>query len=739
MQRGSGRRTERIARAGAALWLVALLAVGAIAPWSASAAPGDGPALQPQAAQGVPDWLSPETAARLDLGFDVLVPPWVPGPFAGEPSVQASGGYYRLYWVIPGSPPTYLEITGTVGGDIPDFSWYDRNVQLQQNTTVQGVPAHHDLTPIYDLVYWQVGDVVYSVSSQGLTDTDTLSLANALQVLTGVAPPPDDGGDDGSSGGGSAPTLGAPETVRAGEAAAIGVEGTAGATLTADAGVFVATGEAVYRDAGGAPVEWEAPATAYDLTVTFTLTDPETGDWLASAQTLVLGAADPPDTTDPGGATVRFESQTSAVSGELVYVTLYGNGTWIVNATLGTWPAQSPNTLFAADAGGGDYLIGTLPDDGAATLIWRAPEVSETATGFFYATDVNSNTPAEWMITVEPGQLPPNPTPPPTRAATAPTPAPNAAPEHDGDAPPARSEDGGGTDAAPAEPGDQPAGDQPQDASQTGTQPKPAQDAGQAHGRTGSDGSGGPDLLAVTAPTAPTASASVRPAAVTDSSAPAPSTSVPSSGLPSPPGTPAPAPTPTVIPTAGSDGLVAGVIGPDGGTLVNPAGAALSLPPGALTAPSTVSIVPVPDPRLPVLPDVDFIPGTGFDVSVAAANGQSIEQLEQAATLRMTLTPERWRAGAVMYRVTGGQLERLAGSALDAEGVSASLDHFSRFAVGVPVRQGDEDRGLLPWFIAGVAAILLFVVGSTVTGLVRHRRPRTVVTRRRAHVRSRVR
>jgi hypothetical protein len=156
-------------------------ALVALIGWASAGAP---------AAAQAPDWLSAETAARLDLGFTVLVPPWVPAPFAGEPAVSAGGGAYTLYWVIPGTPPTFLEITGTVGGEIPAFSWYDRNVQLVQNASVQGYPAWHDLTPIYDLVYWRAGDVVYTVNSQGLLDTDSLSLANALVALEPPAPPP---------------------------------------------------------------------------------------------------------------------------------------------------------------------------------------------------------------------------------------------------------------------------------------------------------------------------------------------------------------------------------------------------------------------------------------------------------------------------------------------------------------------------------------------------------------------
>ena len=132
--------------------------------------------------------MSAESAARLDLGFPVLAPGAVPGPFGGEPSIYAAGGYYSLYWVIYGGAPTFLEIRGEVGGDIPDGSAYDLNVPLVVNANVQGNDAYRDLTPIYDTVWWASGGIVYMVSSRGLTGTDSLALANALSLLSPPAP-----------------------------------------------------------------------------------------------------------------------------------------------------------------------------------------------------------------------------------------------------------------------------------------------------------------------------------------------------------------------------------------------------------------------------------------------------------------------------------------------------------------------------------------------------------------------
>src|SRR4051812_11978565 len=83
------------------LLAVLALALAFLAP-VAEAAPGPGQS-QTISDNQLPDWLSPESAARLGVGIDVLIPSYVPAPFGGEPEVQASDGYYSLYWLIPGA------------------------------------------------------------------------------------------------------------------------------------------------------------------------------------------------------------------------------------------------------------------------------------------------------------------------------------------------------------------------------------------------------------------------------------------------------------------------------------------------------------------------------------------------------------------------------------------------------------------------------------------------------------
>jgi len=131
------------------------------------------------------DYIGPETGATLELGFPVLVPSWVPGPFGGSPSVDAGGGYYSLYWMNAGGEPTFLQVTGQVGGALPAGSPYDLNVQLFINANVQGYGAIHDVTPAYDTVWWTAAGVLYKVESRN-SSTDSVTLANSL--ITFVPP-----------------------------------------------------------------------------------------------------------------------------------------------------------------------------------------------------------------------------------------------------------------------------------------------------------------------------------------------------------------------------------------------------------------------------------------------------------------------------------------------------------------------------------------------------------------------
>ncbi len=398
----------------------------------------------------------------------MLVPAAVPSPFGGEPSLYATGGYYSLYWVIYGGAPTFLEIRGEVGGDIPDGSVYDLNVPLVVNASVQGSEAYRDLTPIYDTVWWASGGVVYMVTSRGLSGTDSLAVANALTQLIPPAPsePPTGGTGAGTNTGGgtgqpntpdpggapgggdpgtTAPVLNpivvAPEVVVSGEATTIAVEGISGATLQADAGVFSETGTRTYAGAGGFSVSWEAPIVQTDQTLSFVLLDPDSGQWLATASTQVLAsgstgiAPDPdgvagtnmsspgddegdgtgstaPGPVSPGMTTsnltgdIAMSCPTVAYSGRLMPIKIEGAIPAIVNSSLGGWPDEPGNRAFDPEVDGGPALIGGVERDDSMFLHWRAPTVGDATEGRFFLTHPDGTALAECTVTIQPGDPP---------------------------------------------------------------------------------------------------------------------------------------------------------------------------------------------------------------------------------------------------------------------------------------------------------------------------------------------
>ncbi|MGH2561996.1 MAG: hypothetical protein ACRDJH_23275 [Thermomicrobiales bacterium] len=625
-------RLHRVARFARVASLLAVLLVTAAA---AGAAPGQRSPVDLNRHQS-PDWLSAESAAALDVGFDVLLPSFVPAPFGGEPSISAYPGFYRLYWFIPGTPPTFLQITGEVGGVIPAYSEYDRNNQIFVNATVQGYGAYHDLTSIYDRVYWQAGEVVYTVDSQGLAGTDSLSLANSLGVLalsSGVDDSSELPNDDGSETGvvpgeGVAPSLSVPANVPSGETAAIVVDGVSGAMLTADAGLFPASGSDSLTELDATTVAWQAPATETDVSVLFVLLNPTNGDWLATGETVVAAVPAPAPEAEQEAAPVEAEAPAEQNGDE---------------ESAGSAPAPTATRALTSDGTGAGSVGYTLALVGDGTGGSRAPAEGEEPAS-------SSNIQEE-----QPGDL--------TGIGTEATQA-----------------------ALPTESSD---GDDGEDAGSTQT-PEPEEQP--------------------------------RPTGTSEASPTPESTS-----------TPGPSPTATLAPTTGLNGLVSRVIGPDGGELASPDGATLTIPAGALTEDATVTIVPVADTKLPVVSDVEFVPGSAFDVSVATATGESVEQLQEPATLRIDVPQDQWRDGMTLYRIEGMEATSLDGANLDDAGVSAETDHFSRFVAGLPIATESDRRDPLPFIIAalGILAVLLLIVGYVTAQ--QRRRPRAITPRSRRY------
>ena len=301
-----------------------------------SAAPGGDAGHVAARAQNV-EWLSTESAAKFaGVEFDVLVPTAVPGPFGGEPAIRASNGAYSLYWMITGGPPTFLEITGVAGGSMPAGSPADLNIPLEINASVQGYQAIHDLTEIYDNVWWQAGGVLYTVSSRNLTSTDSLSLANALVPLTIPAPTDSGEGEEPveepeppveepnpvkeepdeepveEPAEAQVPTTGEPslilpERVGSGETTTVAATGIESATLVAEDGVFPDKGTTTYADMRSWDVFWQAPSVSVDTYVAFALIEPADGSTLASGEVLVV-ATQAADSSEVSAGSVTTES-----------------------------------------------------------------------------------------------------------------------------------------------------------------------------------------------------------------------------------------------------------------------------------------------------------------------------------------------------------------------------------------------------------------------------------------------
>jgi hypothetical protein len=288
-------------------------------------------------------WLSSEAVAEFaGVQFSVLVPTAVPAPFGGEPAIDASSGAYSLYWMIPGGEPTFLHIEGIAGGALPEGSPNDLNIPLEINADVGGSPAIHDVTEIYDNVWWKAGGVLYSISGRN-SSADSLSLANALiplvvpepveeEPVEEPEPPEEEPAEEEPAeeepveepapekeepvqedpvleeepveeGPVEEPattvdaSLFLPEVVGSGETTTVAADGVESATLVADDGVFSDTGTATYSGMRSWDVFWQAPTVSVDTTVGFTLLDPVDDSVLASGQLIVVAPQPSSDAT----------------------------------------------------------------------------------------------------------------------------------------------------------------------------------------------------------------------------------------------------------------------------------------------------------------------------------------------------------------------------------------------------------------------------------------------------------
>lgn len=687
------------------LRLLAVLALALVflAP-VAEAAPGTGHA-QPVSANQLPDWLSPETAARLAVGIDVLIPLYVPAPFGGEPEVQASDGYYSLYWLIPGAPPTYLRITGTAGGEIPAFSYYDRNVQLEQNDSVMGYPAWHDDTPIYDLVYWQVENVVYTVESHNLAGDTTMGIANSLISLV----VPDTGGDTGGETGSeqsdqlpgqeASPTevpqsgvyvsaIGAPATVSSGEIASIAVEGNGDIYLVASDGYFPGSGDTGVVVSAGSTVDWQAPETESDVDITFGAYDLADDSQLATGSTVVHGIAARGDSNTP--ADIQCPATASASMEARIAVS--GSGGLSLSSSSGTWPVETPNTDFQTDLDGGSTISGGLGSGSSIALSWLAPADIGTATISLTDGEGNEVDSCDIEVVSESGE----------GDLGAP------APSQDGQA------SGDGTGISEAD-----------DETVMQVIANPIGFAGDASG--GPEANGADYGLQVEASDDEEAAAETpRQATRTAASSSAQSLSE--------------SPDAKLGPVAGADGMYATTLGIKGGSLQSPYGATVLVPEKCFKDQTTVMIKPVDDKAIPDLPGVTTIPGTAFDIAFGAADGQAVDPLDTPVLLTIALQSASISENARIYKIEGETLKVMPLTASDSGSVSTEINGLSRYVVGIPqANVAASSTSINPFLIGGLGIVALVSAGLLISRGLSRRKPRMIPARKSSTSRVRYR
>jgi hypothetical protein len=641
----------------------------------------------------LPDWLSPETAVRLAVGIDVLIPEYVPAPFGGEPEVQASDGFYSLYWLIPGAPPTYLRITGTAGGEIPAFSYYDRNNQLVQNDSVMGYPAWHDVTPIYDLVYWQVGNVVYTVESHNMTGDTTMGVANSLMSLvvpdsSGQMTEPDpeatESPDESAQDDVAVSMIGAPTTMASGGIASIGLEGRGDVYLVASAGYFLVTGESGIWMTAGTAVDWQAPVTDEDLDVTFGAYRLSDDKKLAETTTTVFGVAAPNSNDTP----IDLQCPANASTSTEARFALIGSGGVTLSSSSGYWPIEMPNTDFQPNMDGGPTIQGGLGQGATVSLIWMAPD--ETGSATISVADSTGNEVDSCTVNVV-------------------------------------SQRGAGDLGAPPPTSDGQAAGDGTGISEADKDIVPrimANPIGFAGDASGGPEANGPDYGYVEPVK------KEEPKTATTSRTPVSSSAQSLSEFPDS----------KLGPAAGADGMYAVTLDTSGGKLESPYGATVIVPEGCLKDQTTVTIKPVDDKAVPETAGISTIAGTAFDVGFGAADGRAVNDLEIPAVLTIALQSASMTESARIYRVEGNTLKLMPLTASDAGSISTEIDGLARYVVGVP--QGNtaaSTTSINPFLIGGLGLIALISAGLLISRGLSKRKPRLIPARRPANGRVRYR
>jgi hypothetical protein len=536
-----------------------------------------------------------------------------------------------------------------------------------------------------------------SVESANLTDTDSLTLANGLASLAVENPDPVETPDDGSgepTDETSGPTVEVPETIDAGDVVSIEVINANGATLTSSVGTFAESGTDTVRGVYEGSFNWQAPNAVEDTYVRFLLVNPETLEWVAVAESTVTGNHIP--------ASASLSCPTPLDPEVVTPIELSGSGRITVEATGGSFPPNPRNLEFAPDADDGSTLTGNAPENGEVELYWQAPAVDEDTVFSIIASDADGETLASCDITLIASV-------PPTEEVEEPG-------GGTGEGLPG-GQDAESTEIPIEEPGEEPT-EGPVEPPAEEPEDQPSDDAIEEPTEETVDDSAviEEDPASTPNPTrTPKSTATAKPDTSTPTKSPTPVATA--------------QPTATSGPVTGPGGMVAEIIGPEGGQLSHPAGATVIIPPGALTDDSTLTIMLIEDAKLPVSDRVDFVSQTGFDISIADATGRPVDSLAKPATLKIELKADRWRRGTVLYWIHDSKTEVLSDVQLTDAAVSAPLDHFSRFAAGVPIT-GSESSDRWKYLIAAVVGLVLVAICYGVFSASRRHRTLSVGTRR---------
>ena len=661
-------------RTGLAAVLVLVLGFGAMLAadgWAAPVAPDQQSRV---AYQSIPDWMPAETASNFDIGIDVLVPFSLPAPFSGMPQYSASDGYYSLYWYVGGGSPTLLQVIGQAGGSIPDYSKYDRNVELTANATVQGVTAYSDVTPVYDLVYWEVGGVVYSVESQN-SSLDSITLANSLGVLsvpdTSVPEEPDS----------PSASISSPDQIAGGDTGTVTVSTDYDVVVSTDVGTFDATGTNTISLSGGDTLNWTAPVVDSDVTATFTVTSAADGTYLASTPTLVQAQVESSTTSDIAW---ELSCPEVALAGSVATITASGPSFATVSTANGTFAGGSP--AVGLDLGGSVDLDFNVPDDGSESVTLNLLDGSSAVATCTIAITYDADA-AEVTPTPEPTELPTGAFP------------------------------GDGTDLSVG------TGSFPTVPADVGTAtPQPTTDPALIEG----DGTGimeATKIIVPTVPDTPTPTKTPRPGDPTFTPIP--------TETPVPTRTATPEnPIPTMVPQITNDSdLAALVIGPVGGVLTCPFGVQVAVPEGALTDETSVTVQPVPDSQLTIQQTVRYVPESAYDLAFAQMDGRGITLGEKSARVTIDLQ-DRFAEGATVYQLNDGVPTRIEG--VEVKGTTLSFDTSGpmQFVAGVPVQAtAAQSRNLVPLIVLALLAVIVMIVAITVLTSLRSKKAPTISNR----------